>query len=75
MTPFGFSTLFHGITCALALRAFPTAIEKQMVKGVYVVAVTLMSVEEFYVSYFSGNKENKDHRQKARFLKVECDAP
>lgn len=49
------------------------AIERQMVKEIYRVAVTLRSVEEFYVSLFSGNKE-KDRIQKARFLKIECDA-
>lgn len=43
-----------------------------MVKEIHRVAVTLRSVEEFYVSRFSGNKE-KDPIQKARFLKIECD--
>lgn len=33
-----------------------------------------MSIEEFYLSFFNGNKEHKDHRQNTRFLKVDCDA-
>jgi len=38
-----------------------------------VVAVALRSAEEFYLSFFSRNKEDTAHRQKASFVKGECD--
>lgn len=46
-----------------------------MVKGMYIMAVTLMSAEEFFLSFVNENREKKGHKQKATFLRVEYDAP
>lgn len=46
-------------------------IKRQMVKEYIGMAVTLRSLEEFYISLFRGAE---DPRQKARFLKTGCDA-